>query len=127
MKKVLFATAVVAIATLVMAAPTWAQEQQWVKVAQSSKFSYEAMTGSVSSDEKGAHGISRAVGEKYVHFYRFGVRSDQCLVGVGKLVSTKLDLQEPQFSDYVLGGGTVASGIAEYLCSYANVQGGTSL
>lgn len=67
-------------------------------------------------------GRSRDINTKKVDFYRWYVTANDCYADLGELVV--LDLQGDVIIkiDFVIGGGSVSSLIAEFICKVANAE-----
>ena len=105
------------------------EDGTWWKVAATmdGKTSYEVKTGSLITTKRGAAIVTTRVIDQdttHVSFYLMGLRLQSCAEEMGQL--TVFDLKGNKLSsmDFVLGGGSITSGMAEAICGMAHARAG---
>ena len=95
----------------------------WVPLDNTDEMTWEGKAGSLkistnNSNETVATAMGRFTGkDRKVEFEQWYVRKKDCSRGAGKIVTTDLDGNFRFENDFLIGGGTVATSIAEMLCS----------
>lgn len=105
-----------------------ADADEWMRITSNSGAVYDVKMGSVEF-AKTNNGSPIVVGlfrittsERVITFEQNYVRLYHCGVGYGLLVTTDLEGKPRYQTDFVSGGGTIASGIAKFLCDVAKVK-----
>jgi hypothetical protein len=121
-----------AVVLLVAATPAFSQE--WVQLAETDDFAFEARAGSFESTKTKAGvpisvltGRARNKKTTVIEFEKWYVTTQDCLKGSGKLVTLSLNGEFKFDSDYIDNGGTIASSIAGMVCGIRKSRDGRSL
>lgn len=102
-----------------------APDSQWVLVAQNSDSTdiFSVKKGSFEfTKTKGGTTIAVVLGQledkkkKSVSYYKWYVTTDDCANGIGKLVMLKINGDFDFETDYVSGGKSIGSSIADTIC-----------
>jgi len=126
MKKILGAVLLVAACSSVVAA----DDDEWIEYATTptDKFYLKKGTGEVINNKSGEE-VFMAIHKnldmkkKEISFRKVYVRQKDCESGAGKVVFLYVGGNFDDEVDFVLGGGSVGSTLAEYLCStYESVK-----
>ena len=113
-------------ATLIACASISVNAQEWIKVAEGNSITYSIQAGSVEIAKTrrgdtmvvGTGKASNATTNKHIGELWY-VKAKDCVLGRGKLVTLDPSGEFKHENDFVNGLGTVASTIAEVLCSVA--------
>jgi opacity protein-like surface antigen len=115
----------VAVAALLIAFSASAVAAEWVPLGESDSGSWDGLAGSVEATTNRAGVKIRAaagrVFDKKTKSYRFErwyVTVDSCRSGYGKIATTEMNGDFKFETDFVLGGGSIASALADILCYY---------
>lgn len=109
---------------LLLAGSTSAFAQEWVEMTSSDSDVYSAKRGSFDvGKNKGGETIAVVIGSTYKkasNSYSYGkwyVTATDCEAGMGTLVSLSTRGEFKFETEFVAGGNSVASGIADTICS----------
>jgi hypothetical protein len=104
-------------------APLAGHANDWIVLGETDRMVWEGRAGTRDFDKnRGGEPIITAAGrtrEKVsnrISFVRWYARVDDCRLQYGKLVTTDMGGTFLREADFVLGGGTIASSLAEVLC-----------
>ena len=104
-------------------------QTEWILVENSKKndMRWEAKPGSLEfSKTKGGTPIVAVIGKttntktSSIELYKWYVSADDCGRKMGKVVSLKISGEFSFENDFVFDSGTIASGLAEFICGVAD-------
>ena len=116
------------LAATTLATTAFAQ-QDWVQISTTTKNKFEVRAGSFERSVTTRTGEPIALfivrispqGGGRIEFEKNYVKLSDCRTGYGKLVATDLNGRAMYENDFIFGGGTPASTIAQTLCELAEV------
>lgn len=113
-----------ALVAVLCASTSFATEWEHVAQANKSKAVYEYKSDSIDAEGSGSGMLATAVFRvvdptESTKFYKIKVPHLSCRTGYGSVSTYSLSNTLQSQTDYADGGGTVASGIAEFVCNKA--------
>lgn len=97
-----------------------ASAPEWMTVSQGATYKYEVRIGSIRRDDGAVYALFRVSNYEGARFERNAIDARACHQGYGRVVTIAPDFSRHHGTDFVAGGGTIASAIAGFLCLYSN-------